>query len=101
MAVDEKNFSEINQNLLVKEGNTLSTISVMKNILADAEVSESFPKECGIYDLNDFLAKVSVHDDFEEDLIRFCYLHLGPYQSILFGVIQVFLLRLSRPLHWD
>ena len=50
-----KNFSEINQNLLVKEGNTLSTISVMKNILADAEVSESFPKEFGIYDLNDFL----------------------------------------------
>lgn len=62
-----KNFSEINQNLLVKEGNTLSTISVMKNILADAEVSESFPREFGLYDLNDFLAKASIHDDCEVD----------------------------------
>ena len=59
-----KNFSEINQNILVKEGNTLSTISVMKNILADAEITETFPKEFGIYDLNDFLAKASIHDEY-------------------------------------
>ena len=35
-----KNFSDINQNILVKPGNTIQTISTMKNILAEAEVSE-------------------------------------------------------------
>ena len=30
-----KNFSQINQSILIKQGNKLKTISVMKNILAD------------------------------------------------------------------
>ena len=50
-----KNFSTINQCILVKEGNKLRTISTMKNILAEADVSEVFPSEFGIYDLNEFL----------------------------------------------
>ena len=50
-----KNFSNINQSILFKEGSKLRTISVMKNILAEAEVNESFPKDFGIYDLNQFL----------------------------------------------
>ena len=29
-----KNFSDINQNILVKPGNTIQTISTLKNILA-------------------------------------------------------------------
>ena len=37
-----QNFSEINLNLLVKSGNKISTISQMKNILAQAELSEDF-----------------------------------------------------------
>jgi len=37
-----KNFSDINQNILVKPGNKIQTISTMKNILAEAEVSEKF-----------------------------------------------------------
>ena len=33
-----ENFSSINQSILVKKGTKLRTISVMKNILAEAEV---------------------------------------------------------------
>ena len=50
-----KNFSNINQSLLFKEGNSLRTISVMKNILAEATITEEIPKDFGIYDLNQFL----------------------------------------------
>ena len=47
-----KNFAGINQSILVRKGNKLRTISVMKNILAEAEITEEFPKDFGIYDLN-------------------------------------------------
>ena len=50
-----KNFSSINQSILFKEGRKLRTISVMKNILAEATVTEEFMKDFGIYDLNQFL----------------------------------------------
>ena len=60
-----KNFSTINQNIMVKEGNQLRTISTMKNILAEADVSESFPTEFGIYDLNEFLGVLSLASDAE------------------------------------
>ena len=35
-----KNFASINQSILVKSGSSLRTISVMKNILAEAEIKE-------------------------------------------------------------
>ena len=50
-----KNFGSINQSILFKEGNKLRTISVMKNILAEAEIAEDIPQDFGIYDLNQFL----------------------------------------------
>ena len=52
-----KNFATINQNLVIKEGSELLTMSSMKNIVARAEVEETFPKEIAIYDLNEFLIK--------------------------------------------
>ena len=55
-----KNFASINQNLVIKEGSTLTTMSAMKNIVAKAEVEESFDKEVAIYDLNEFLASISL-----------------------------------------
>ena len=55
-----KNFASINQNLIIKEGSTLTTMSAMKNIVAKAEVEESFDKEVAIYDLNEFLASISL-----------------------------------------
>ena len=66
-----KNFSGINQSLLFKQGNLLKTISVMKNILAEATIEEDLPKDFGIYDLNQFLNGMSLHKsaelDFEND----------------------------------
>ena len=53
-----KNFSDINQNILVKPGNKVQTISTMKNILAEAEISEKFDSEFAIYDLPEFLRAV-------------------------------------------
>ena len=62
-----KNFSGINQSILFKEGNKLRTISVMKNILAEATVSEDFARDFGIYDLNQFLNGLSLHQKPELD----------------------------------
>ena len=62
-----KNFSSINQSILFKEGSKLRTISVMKNILAEATVTEEFMKDFGIYDLNQFLNGLSLHQSPELD----------------------------------
>ena len=58
-----KNFSTINQNILVKSGSQLRTMSTMKNILGEASIAEEFPKEFGIYDLNEFLGVLSLVKD--------------------------------------
>jgi len=63
-----KNFSDINQNLLIKPGNKVQTISTMKNILAEAEVSEKFESEFAIYDLPEFLRSVEL---FEKPELKF------------------------------
>ena len=57
-----KNFSQINQSILIKQGNKLKTISVMKNILAEAEIEEDFESDFAIYDLNQFLSGLSLYD---------------------------------------
>jgi len=62
-----KNFSSINQSILFKEGSTLRTISVMKNILAEAKIEEELPKDFGIYDLNQFLNGLNLHQNAELD----------------------------------
>ena len=65
-----KNFSSINQSILFKEGSKLRTISVMKNILAEATVDEEFPKDFGIYDLVQFLNGLDLHETPELDFTR-------------------------------
>ena len=62
-----KNFSTINQNLVIKEGSSISTMSAMKNIVAKAEVKETFPKEFAIYDLNSLLSLLTLMDDIDVD----------------------------------
>jgi hypothetical protein len=62
-----KNFSGINQSILIKKGNQLRSISVMKNILAEATVEEEFPKNFGIYDLNQFLNGIGLYHSPELD----------------------------------
>jgi hypothetical protein len=69
-----KNFSDINQNLLVKPGSELKTISTMKNILATAKVEEEFTTEFGIYDLSEFLGVLSL---FKRPTFSFEEKHIG------------------------
>ena len=37
-----RNFSGINQNLMIKSGSTIKTISEAKNVVATADIAESF-----------------------------------------------------------
>ena len=62
-----KNFSNINQSILFKQGKSLRTISVMKNILAEATINEELPKDFGIYDLNQFLNGLALHNNPDLD----------------------------------
>ena len=69
-----KNFSSINQSILFKKGNTLRTISIMRNILAEATIEEEIPKDFGIYDLNQFLNGLkTLHHDAELDFQNDAY----------------------------
>lgn len=77
-----KNFSTINSNLIVTEGNTLTTISPTKNILVEAKVSEDFPKEFGIWDLSKFLATVSM---FKDVIFKFEENHIVIYSDVVAG----------------
>lgn len=69
-----KNFASINSNILVHPGNKITTISPVKNVLAEATVEETFDVEFGIWDLNKFLGVVSLFNDpefeFEEKYVR-------------------------------
>ena len=71
-----KNFAGVNNSILVKKGNQLRTISVAKNILAEAEIEEDFPREFGIYDLNQFLNGLSLHQDPDLDFENDSYLNI-------------------------
>jgi len=81
-----KNFSSINQSILFKQGNKLRTISVMKNILAEATITEEFSKDFGIYDLNQFLNGLNLHKtpelDFSND--RYVVIKEGKMRSKYF-----------------
>ncbi len=71
-----KNFSNINQSILFKQGNKLRTISVMKNILAECTIQEEIPKDFGIYDLNQFLNGLSLYQNPELDFSNEGYLSM-------------------------
>ena len=81
-----KNFSNINQSILYKQGSSLRTISVMKNILAEATIDEDLPADFGIYDLGQFLNGLALHQrpelDFQND--GFVYIKEGRMRSKYF-----------------
>lgn len=60
-----KNFASINSGLEFKKGNKLATISPSKTILVKATVTDDFPEDFCIYDLNQFLAVYSLNKDVE------------------------------------
>lgn len=63
-----RNFSDINANILFTPGKTLNTMSTMKNIMAKADVEETFETEFGVYDLPEFLRAL---DSFQQPVLKF------------------------------
>lgn len=69
-----KNFSTINPSIVVHENtNVLKTMSPQKTIIGSAEI-EQFPKTFGIYNLNEFLASLSLFNEpeltFKDNLVE-------------------------------
>lgn len=60
-----KNYATINQGIVIKKGNLISTISPQKNILSEAEISDSIPQDFAVYDLNNFLSVLTLNKDPE------------------------------------
>jgi len=71
-----KNFAGINQSILVKKGTQLRTISVAKNILAEANIVETFERDFAIYDLNQFLNGLGLHKNPDLDFSENSYLSI-------------------------
>jgi hypothetical protein len=97
-----KNFSSINQSILFKSGNKLRTISVMKNILAEATITEEFPKDFGIYDLNQFLNGLGLHQNPELDFTNDGHVVIkeGKMRSkFWFAEAKVIITPPDKPLH--
>lgn len=68
-----KNFSTINQNLMIRKGSNLKTLSEARNVFASAEVDVEFPQDFGIYDLNEFIGVLNLVDTprlkFEDEYV--------------------------------
>ncbi|AKO61678.1 sliding clamp DNA polymerase accessory protein [Stenotrophomonas phage IME-SM1] len=68
-----ENFASINKGLVFKPGNRLRTVSILKNVFAVAEVPDTFDREFAIYDLNEFLAVLSLLNkpalDFKDEYV--------------------------------
>lgn len=69
-----KNFSTINQSIVISQGNKLQTISNVKDVFGIAEVEETFENRFAIYDLNEFLGVISLFEDpdfvFDDKSVR-------------------------------
>jgi hypothetical protein len=68
-----KNFCSINKSIVIKPGNTVSTLSINKNILAIADVEEQFDTQISIYDLGVFLGGLSLFDSPKIDTTQSNY----------------------------
>lgn len=60
-----KNFNQINQMIYFRKGNTISTISPTKTIIAKYDCPETFKSDFGIYRLDKLLSVLSFFDDPE------------------------------------
>lgn len=60
-----KNFAKINPSIMIKEGNTLKTVSSTKTIVGKANVTTVFDKAFAIYNVDRFLSTLSLFSDPE------------------------------------
>jgi hypothetical protein len=51
-----RNFSGINGNIFIEEGNVVRTVSESRTVLAKSTLDVEFPQSLGIYDLREFLS---------------------------------------------
>lgn len=63
-----KVWSSINTNLVIMPGNTISTKSVAKDIVATVDVPEKFDKQVSIFNLNELLGVLSSFDNPDIEL---------------------------------
>lgn len=68
-----KNFSLINQGIIIKPGSLLRTVSIRKNIFASCPIADEFPREFALYDLGEFIATLKLFEkpdlDFKDEYI--------------------------------
>lgn len=62
-----KNFVNINSNIEFKKGTKLATIAPSKTVLAKATITDDFPQDFCIHDLNQFLSIFNINRDCEID----------------------------------
>ena len=62
-----KNFSGINNSIILNSGNKIASMAAGRSVLAEAVVEETFPQDFAIYDLNEFLAVQSLFENPELD----------------------------------
>ena len=76
-----KNFAGINSGIEFKTGNKIATISSTKTVLAKATLTDNFPQDFCIYDLNQFLSVHSLGKDTELDFDSRSEEHTSELQS--------------------
>lgn len=68
-----RNFSSINANFVARSGNNIKTMADSRSVVSSASLDQEFPKDFGIYDLNEFLSVLSLVDtpnlDFDEQFV--------------------------------
>ncbi len=96
-----KNFAGINANLMLKNGNKISTISPAKSVMAVAQISENLPingsGNFGIYELNDFLSAYTLMEDADLTFAdNFCLISKGSQRIKFFSAASEMLLVPSK-----
>jgi len=58
-----KNFSDINNNILIRKGHRIRTVSQNKTVLGQANIDDEFPVDVGIYELKKLLNAIGLFSD--------------------------------------
>jgi hypothetical protein len=101
-----KNFSTINDGIVLRPGSVIKTVNEEETIWAQAEIDDVFPVEFGIYDLNNFLGNIAALSNpeltFEDNTVRlsdgtFTLLYRGRVTSLIKAPPKGAALKLDDP----
>lgn len=62
-----KNFSTIQPNIVLREGDVIKTLAETKNVMAVAKLDQTFDKSVGIYNLDEFMNLLGLVDTCDLD----------------------------------